>query len=173
MIDKEDDTTPNQAGIPWAVLSGILLVAVVLMVAAVAAVLHFTNVLDGDTTTSRTGQTSEVTAPGPERGQAVYVALDPPFVVNFEGKGPARFLQISVELMTRDSAMEEEIKKHTPAIRNNLVFLFGSQTYEDVETKEGKERLRNTALVEVQKILKRETGRPGIEALYFTSFVMQ
>jgi flagellar FliL protein len=104
---------------------------------------------------------------------ANYVALDPPFVVNFEGTGPARFLQITVEVMTRKAEAAEHIKKHMPVIRNNLVLLFGSQTYDKVNTLKGKEELRQAALAEVQKIIEEETGEPSVEALYFTSFVMQ
>lgn len=104
---------------------------------------------------------------------ANYVPLEPPFVVNFEGVGPAKFLQIAVEVMTRKPEAAEHIKKHMPVIRNNLVLLFGSQTYDKVNTLKGKEDLRAAALAEVQKILEEETGDPTIEALYFTSFVMQ
>ena len=104
---------------------------------------------------------------------ANYVSLDPPFVVNFEGNSAARFLQISVEVMSRKLEYAEHIKKHMPVIRNNLVLLFGSQTYDKVSTLKGKEDLRQKALSEVQKILEEETGDTGVEALYFTSFVMQ
>jgi len=104
---------------------------------------------------------------------ANYVSLDPPFVVNFEGNSAARFLQINVEVMSRKVEYAEHIKKHMPVIRNNLVLLFGSQTYDKVSTLKGKEELRQKALTEVQKILEEETGDAGVEALYFTSFVMQ
>ena len=104
---------------------------------------------------------------------ANYVSLDPPFVVNFEGNSAARFLQINVEVMSRKPEYAEHIKKHMPVIRNNLVMLFGSQTYDKVNTLKGKEDLRQKALTEVQKILEEETGDSGVEALYFTSFVMQ
>ena len=60
-----------------------------------------------------------------------------------------------------------------PAIRNNLVLLFSSQSYERVSTLEGKEALREEALGVVQEVLEQETGDPGVEAVYFTSLVMQ
>ena len=106
-------------------------------------------------------------------GPAVYISLDPPFVVNLVGGGNARFLQITVDVMTRDPKVEEHVKTHMPAIRNNLVMLFSSQTAETVSTLEGKEHLRTEALKVIQEILENETGDPGIEAVYFTSFVMQ
>src|SRR4051794_21969905 len=105
---------------------------------------------------------------------AIYVKLDPPFVANFEAKGLVRFLQVSVEIMTRDPATAELVKQHDPMIRNDLLMLFGSQTYEGVSTHEGKDQLRASALAAVQKIIEAEGGKSKkVEQLYFTSFVMQ
>jgi flagellar FliL protein len=104
---------------------------------------------------------------------AIYIPIDPAFVVNFAEGSRARFLQVTVEVMTRNTHVEEQIRTHMPVIRNNLVLLFSSQTYEGVSTLEGKEALREEALTVIQKILEEETGDPGIEAVYFTSFVMQ
>jgi len=105
---------------------------------------------------------------------AQYVKLEPPFVVNFEAKGLMRFLQISVEVMTRDTATIELIKKNDPMIRNDLIMLFGSQQYESISTREGKEKLRADALKVVAKVIGDEGGdAERVEQLYFTSFVMQ
>jgi flagellar protein FliL len=105
---------------------------------------------------------------------AMYVKLDPPFVANFEAKGLMRFLQVSVEIMTRDAATAELVKQHDPMIRNDLLMLFGSQTYESISTLEGKDQLRASALTTVQKIIQAEGGNSkNVEQLYFTSFVMQ
>jgi flagellar FliL protein len=104
---------------------------------------------------------------------AIYLPIDPAFVVNFASQGKARFLQVTVEVMTRDPLMPDQIKLHMPVIRNNLMLLFSSQSYDGVSTLEGKETLREEALEVVQQILEEETGDPGVEAVYFTSFVMQ
>ncbi len=104
---------------------------------------------------------------------AVYIPIDPAFVVNFASQGRARFLQITVEVMTRDPMVPEYIAQHLPVIRNNLMLLFSSQTYDSVNTLEGKEALREEALSVIQEILQEETGDAGVEAVYFTSFVMQ
>ncbi len=108
-----------------------------------------------------------------EEMPAIYLPIDPAFVVNFASQGRARFLQISVEVMTRDPKVSEEVEQHLPVIRNNLILLFSSQTYDGVNTLEGKESLREEALTVIQQILEDETGDPGVEAVYFTSFVMQ
>lgn len=103
----------------------------------------------------------------------VYLPLDPPFVVNFENSEEARFLQVSMEVMARDSDVLEAVKKHMPAIRNNLVLLLSSQEYKTLSSFAGKEAVRTAALAEIQKILNEYTGKPGVEAVYFTGFVMQ
>ncbi|VAX03925.1 Flagellar biosynthesis protein FliL [hydrothermal vent metagenome] len=104
---------------------------------------------------------------------AVYIPIDPAFVVNFASQGRARFLQITVEVMTRDPKVPGHIEQHLPVIRNNLMLLFSSQTYDSVNTLEGKEALREEALSVIQEILQEETGDAGVDAVYFTSFVMQ
>ena len=106
-------------------------------------------------------------------GEAYYFSLDPPFIVNFSGTSRARFLQVSIEGLTRDSTVKEDITKHLPQVRNNLVLLLSSKTYEELNSMEGKAGLRKQVLKEIQKILESETGKEGVEDVYFTSFVMQ
>jgi flagellar FliL protein len=60
-----------------------------------------------------------------------------------------------------------------PRIRNNLLMLFSAQRCADVRDRAGREKLQAAALKEVQDVLQAETGKPGVEALYFTSFVTQ
>ena len=105
--------------------------------------------------------------------EAYYFSLDPPFIVNFTGKSRARFLQVSIEGLTRDATVKEDITKHLPQVRNNLVLLLSSKTYEELNTMEGKASLRKQVLKEITKILEAETGKEGVEDVFFTSFVMQ
>ncbi len=104
---------------------------------------------------------------------AVYFALEPPVVVNFDDQGTVRFLQVTIEVMTRDPASITAVQQHAPLIRNDLMLLLSNRTLADLMSREGKEALRMEALAEVQRILKRETGKTGIESLLFTSFVVQ
>lgn len=104
---------------------------------------------------------------------AAYLALDPAFVVNLEDPVAPRYLQAEVQLMARDAHALDVAKLHVPRIRNALLMLFGQQKPADLVSREGKEKLQLAALAEVQKVMKIETGKPVIEAVYFTSFVMQ
>jgi flagellar FliL protein len=102
------------------------------------------------------------------------VPLDPPFVVSFaEQGGGSRFLQLTLQAMTRNAKTIDRVKQHAPAIRNAFLFLISSYKVEDLATLEGKEKLRAAMLVAANDILDQNTGDPGIEELYFTSLVIQ
>ena len=105
---------------------------------------------------------------------AIYVEFQPPFVVNFDAKGVMRFLQVSIQVMTRDHETSEMVKLHDPKIRSNMLLLLGSQTMDSISTVEAKEELRKKALETIVKIIDDEGGDgKKVEDLYFTSFVMQ
>ena len=103
-----------------------------------------------------------------------YINLDPPFVVNFEAESAVRFLQVTVGIMTRDQAIESIVKDNDPRVRNDLLLILGGQNYSDVSSTEGKETLRKRCLDAVRTIVREMGGDDTkVEALYFTSFVMQ
>ncbi len=112
-------------------------------------------------------------APAPS-GPPLFLGLDPPFVVNFDAEQAVRFLQVAVQLETRDPATIELLKTNDPVVRNDLLLLFSNQKYSQLSTREGKEALRGQALESVRKVLAGAGGHPErLEAVYFTSFVMQ
>ncbi|HEY1078429.1 MAG TPA: flagellar basal body-associated FliL family protein [Fontimonas sp.] len=119
------------------------------------------------------GEGGEVPAAETPKAPPLYQTMEPAFVVNLEAPDHARYLQTQIELMARDSAALEAVGRYNPRIRNAILLLLGQQQIADLTTREGKEKLQAAVLAEIQKILKEETGSPGIEAVYFSSFVMQ
>lgn len=110
------------------------------------------------------------------KAPAIYVALDPAFVVNFtDPEAKARFLQVTASVLTRDAAVEQAIVTNTPAIRSKLGLLFSTQKQADLNTTEGREKLSADALAIVREILARETQTDGsgAEEFLITSLVMQ
>ena len=103
----------------------------------------------------------------------IYQAFDPPLVVSFQEHGTMRFLQVTVEVMAREEESIKAVQTHMPVIRNNLLNIFSGRSFADLTTRDGKEALRKECLNEVQRILKENTGKSGVEDLYFTSFVVQ
>ncbi|MDW2983368.1 flagellar basal body-associated FliL family protein [Rhodanobacter sp. KK11] len=103
----------------------------------------------------------------------LYLPLDPAFVVNFRDAESLRYLQVGVTLMSHDPAAIEVAKAADPVIRDALVALFSNQDFAIISDAAGRQKLQADALVAVRRIVKARLGRPGIDALYFTSFVMQ
>ena len=103
----------------------------------------------------------------------IFVGLDPAFVVSFKDQSQARFMQLSVELMSRDQEVIDIVDSYKPMIRNNLLLLFSSQKFDEIVTREGKEHLLEQTLEEVNNTLLNEAGIDGVEAVYFTAFVAQ
>jgi flagellar FliL protein len=155
----------------------IIIAAVLLLGVSGAATLMLTGVLSSETpavagqANTKAGKAKDAVAK--IKAPLNYVPMDPPFVVNFNGDTDIRFLQVTLEVGTRDPDMVERVKEQRPAIRNNLVMLFSNQDPYVLNTREGKEKLRTEALAEIQKVMKQETGRPGVDSVFFTSFVMQ
>jgi flagellar protein FliL len=103
----------------------------------------------------------------------IYIPLSPPFVVNLENQEQVSFLQVEMEVMTYDPLVAEAMKVHASRIRGELLLLLGGKQFHELNNVEGKRKLSQEAIAEIQKILK-ETGTKGsVQALYFTSFVMQ
>lgn len=107
-----------------------------------------------------------------EAKAALYVPFKP-FVVNFAEKGPARFLQVEIQVVASSPAVNEALNIHTPAIRNDVNMLLAGQTFEQVSTREGKEALREEIKKAIQNILDQQKVAGTVDAVYFTSFVMQ
>lgn len=122
--------------------------------------------------TSKTGGSNVETARLIDRG-SIYEELKDPFVVNFNRQGRQRYLQASVALMARDRDGLAALKEHLPMLRNQLVMLFSAQDFDALLTAPGKEALRQQATVNVQELARQHLGKPVIEQVLFTNFVLQ
>lgn len=107
------------------------------------------------------------------KAPAIYEPLAPAFVVNFKQNTRDRYMQVSIVLQARDKADMEALKVHMPVIRNNLVMLFSGQTFDTLATPIGQEMLRQKATASVQEVAQKEVGKPVIDQVLFTNFVLQ
>ena len=147
----------------------ILIIAVVLLVAGAAgATWWFTRpvpeaaVAEGDQ------------APAPaEVEKPLYIALEPNFVVNLQNERSMRFLMVEVQLMTRKESVITAIEEFEPRLRHELIMLFSKQTRDAVSSAESRDALISETLDTVNRVLTEERGKGGVDAVYFTKFVMQ
>ncbi|MDX1496053.1 MAG: flagellar basal body-associated FliL family protein [Salinisphaeraceae bacterium] len=106
-------------------------------------------------------------------GDPQYLEITPNFVVNLEDPDLMRYLQLDLQIMARDAKTLAEVETYMPEIRNNLLLMFAQQKYEQLLPRSGKEALQKAALEEINKVLKSHGGKGNVEAVLFTSFVMQ
>jgi flagellar protein FliL len=120
-------------------------------------------------TDAEKSQAAEAKAKGP----ALYLSLAPVFVANLPPGGGAKMLQVGIDVRVRDQNLLEFLKLNDPMIRNKLLNLFSSQDSEKLRKRSGKEKLQAEVLDAIQEIVEQQGGPGKVEAVYFTSFVMQ
>jgi flagellar FliL protein len=119
-------------------------------------------------------------APAPAvKAKAIYTKIrtlegQPMFIVTLGSEdGKRHFLQTHVEAKSREQEVADALTLHMPRVVGLLNALFSTQRFESLQTQDGKLQLRSEALLVVQNFMQEKVGRPGVEALLFTSFVMQ
>ena len=105
----------------------------------------------------------------------IYFAMAPAFVVNLnDGGRKTHFMQISVQLMSYSKEVIETVEANQPPLRDAMIMLLAHQTGETMRSVQGREKVRQEALVDVRKVMQEVAGvKKGIEAVYFTDFVIQ
>lgn len=142
----------------------IVLLAVVLIGASVGVTIWL---VSGDGKDEASDQPAAAAVPA-----AHYMALEN-MVVNFAQRGVARYLQVEMQLMAHDPAVFALVEQHMPVIRNDLLVLLSSVSYEQVNHAQGKDELNQAILETINRILQEQAGSEGIQAVYFTHFIMQ
>lgn len=175
--DKTEEEQPAPAGVSIKVVIIAIVTSVLLMAALAGGAMYALGVFDDKTATESTAEAEPVeeTAEPPEPPK--YHSMDPKFVISFSEQRNARFMQFSLQLMTRDNAVVKLLKEHSPAIRSSMLLLFGSRTYEEMITREGKQKMLDDVVINVNETLTELIGADelgdGVEKAYFDSFVIQ
>jgi len=90
------------------------------------------------------------------------------FLVNLAGTRGNKLVKINMELEVDGPKVEEEIDKRKPQIRDIIIILLSSKTYDQMSTKEGKETLRD----EVRDTVNSFLTKGKIKKVYFTDFIV-
>ncbi len=118
------------------------------------------------------GEAAEEVVEAPPR-PAIYYPLKPEYILNIDARGRRRYLRLDLTVMTREEDVIAAIELHRPSVDHVVNLVAGGQIFEEVQTAEGKEFLRLQLLQELQALFEQEIGKPGIEQVLFTNFVMQ
>jgi len=104
---------------------------------------------------------------------ALYLNLRPDFIVNSTAVGQRRYLQTNIVVMSRDQAVIDALNSAAPIVRSALINLLADQDFMVLQTDAGKQALREQMRAAIDATLTKEAGVSGVEAVLFSSFVMQ
>lgn len=91
------------------------------------------------------------------------------FVVNLAGAKGRRIAKVNVELELAGDNVQLEIDQRKAQIRDIIIILLSSKTYEQVALKEGKDQLRE----EIKDTVNGFLTKGKIKSVYFTEFIYQ
>jgi len=164
--DQEGQAAPESK-------KGIIIIAVIALLAIALSIGVTLFLLGGDDETVDDEDTAEemetpVTATGP----ALYYEINPAFLAAFTIGSRQRYMQISVSVSSRDQAALDAVDYHMPLLKSKLNSAYSGQDFEQIQTEEGKNMLRERTLVTINEMLEAE-GENTIENVFFTNFVLQ
>lgn len=196
MAEEELELDVNQKkGSKMMMILVIVLIVLVLVVGGVGAWLFLGK---DDASSSHSTEKAE-----PVLGPLKYLTMVPEFIVNFGPQSKVRYLQVDLQIATRDEAALKIVNTYRPVIRNDILVVLSSVKYDDLKDRQGKEALQKKLLNTINKVVvaashdsshkKAEHGSAKkhgdghgndsgsedekidgpIENVYFISFIMQ
>lgn len=173
-VDSEDseDQQKEKGG-----MKKIIIIVVALLVVCGGAAAFF--LMGGDSSEPAADDAEEVVEEvveedddDEEEKEPIYQALVKDFVVTFGEGEEIRYLQLSLEVMSFDQEVIDKVETNLPSVRNSLILLIGGQSYDDLKTNEGKEKLRKEIIGVVRKAARLKK-KQKLEDAFYTGFVLQ
>ena len=91
------------------------------------------------------------------------------FIVNIISDDNSHYLRVSMTIELSNQAAHDEINKRMPQIRDAILMLASSKTFEELYDVHGKKQLKAELLIELNEMLIKGEA----VAVYFTDFVVQ
>jgi flagellar FliL protein len=94
-----------------------------------------------------------------------------PFIVNLidESGSGKRYLKAAVELEVADETGKKKIEARKTAVKDAVLMLLSSRSFEEINSVEGKLELKKALLTQINQALGEET----VLKIYFVEFVVQ
>ncbi len=104
-----------------------------------------------------------------------YMSITPTLILNIRKTQGGRFayLKTDIAISVKGPAGAAAIEAHMRAVKNILVMGVSGQEESAVNTAEGRERIRRELAKEIAEWLEEEAGRPYVEEVMFTNFIVQ
>ena len=113
--------------------------------------------------------------PAPGAPEILYLNIKKPFVIQLPTKPRHRMMQVKIQITVNSQDNLDLATLHEPLIKNAISeVLYKYQTQPDIYNLiEGRREVKAACLKEVQEAMLKETGKPVVEKVLFTDFVMQ
>lgn len=165
MNDNQENAQPKKSPVAMIVL------AVIVVLLGAGGFLGW-NLLIKDDNNGKENSTeaSESVSNKMEQTVGIICALES-FIVNLMDKSASgkRYLKITIKLEVGNEERSLMIKKHEVQLRDTIILLLSGQSFKDINSMEGKLRLKQSLLTKINQIL----GGRIVRRLYFTEFVVQ
>lgn len=129
----------------------IVLIGLVLVIGGIGAWFLLGNDSGGDSSSDLTETTD--TAEEVVLEPITYLTLVPEFVVNFGPGSSVKYLQVDLQIATRDESVLETVNAYRPVIRNDILVLLSGYTFTELSERAGKEALQKNILNTINRII--------------------
>ncbi len=108
-----------------------------------------------------------------EKGAAAVEASElvsiPPFLVNLADPQGRRYLKLALDIEVKDKIAADQLNKNMPKVKDSLLLLLSSKTYEDLASLENKILLKKEIVERLTLVL----GEQKVLRVYITEIVIQ
>lgn len=180
--EKEEKQEGKKGGNSLVLIIVAILLAVVLLLGGLIVVLLASGGDSGEQDPA--AATTEIHAPAAQGGKPVagapkersndFLNVGPiypldQFLVNLLSETGSRYLKMTINIELSSELLTPEIEQKKPLLRDIVIRILSSKTYEDISTTKGKERLKDEIAAKIN-----ETLRDGyIKNVFFTDFIVQ
>jgi flagellar protein FliL len=90
-------------------------------------------------------------------------------IVNLADHGGKRYLRVTMALELSDPEAATSIENRLPQVRDAILMILPTKTYDEVSTTEGKAALRHQLMEKINSLMT----KGQVDNIYFTEFVVQ
>ena len=92
-----------------------------------------------------------------------------PFIANLADEGGNRYLKATMQIEFAGASVPENFDARLPQIRDLILTLLSSRTFDQIRTPDGKQNLREDVIERINHALESDSAK----AVYFTEFIVQ
>ena len=99
-----------------------------------------------------------------------YVEMAPKFTVNLAE--PRKYLMVNIQLLVEGAEAVENVKKHMPMLRHEIIMMMSGMHVADLQTAEQREALRIKTKELITQSLEKIHKSEGLTDVFFSEFLV-